>query len=47
MHIYKGGLIPVNAHNGFHLAHLLRQTTPAHVATVVVNVKRSFADRHT
>jgi hypothetical protein len=44
MHVNKGWLVKVNTHNGFDLTHLLRQTAPASLAAVVVNVKHSLAN---
>lgn len=47
MHVNKWWLVKINAHNGFDLTHLLRQTTPASLATFVVNVEHSLANRGT
>jgi hypothetical protein len=47
MYVYKGRLITVNSDNGSDLTHLLRQTTPTRVAAVIINLKRSIAERGT
>jgi hypothetical protein len=47
MHIYEGRLIAVDANDGFDPAYLLRQTNPASVTKVVVNIKRCSADAST
>ena len=44
VHVYEGRFIPVNADDGFDLADLLCQATPASVAAVVINVEQSIAD---
>ena len=44
VHIYKGGLVIINADNSFNPTHLLRQAALAGVAPIVVNIERGFAD---
>ena len=47
MHIYEGRLIAVDTNDGFDPTYLLRQTHPASVAKVVVNIQRCSADAST
>jgi hypothetical protein len=42
VYVDEGRLVPVNTHDGFDLAYLLRHTEPAGMTTVMVDVERGL-----